>query len=145
MIYLFGKLVTAEEKAFFNNVLASKSDRITQGKYFKAVYYTARREGVSLIEAHDILTLSNNKVQNLNRKFSDGNNYYLDGQGEISKNVRGFVGKHIFKRKVSKQELDDIKNGVIVNPAKPKLTFFSEAKQYFKKGWELFKEALTVY
>lgn len=147
MIYLFGKLVTAEEKAFFSKVLATKSDRLEQGKYFKAVYYTARREGVSLMEAHDILTLTEAKTQKLNKKFSnsDRNIYYVDGRGEISKNIRNFCSKHIFKRKVSKQELNDIENGVKVNPTKPKPTFFSEAKQSFKRGWQLFKEALTVY
>lgn len=145
MNYMFGKLVTAEEKAFFSNILARKTDRVAQGKYFKAVYNTAKRENVSLIEAYDILELQGKKVQKLNEMVHNERVYFVDKDGEISKNQRDALNDHTFKVKVSAKELNDIEHGVVVNPTQAKPSFFSDAKKYFKRGWQLFKEALTVY
>lgn len=145
MIYLFGKMVTAEEKAFFSKVLANKPDRIAQGLYFKAVCNTARREGVSLMQAYDIVELKNEKVQHLNKMLNNEPIYFVNNKGKICKNIIDFFHNHVFKRKVSDTEIHQLENGVIVNPTKPKPKFFKEFKKDLKKTWGFIKEALMVY
>lgn len=145
MIYMFGKLVTAQEKAYLSKVLAKESDRLAQGKHFKAIYNTAKREGVDLIKANDIVELQLARVDRLNKRLNGERTYYVDARGEVGRSIRDLRTNHIFKRHVSEQELDIIENGYTVNPTEPKKTFFSEAKKSVKKVWGFLKEALSVY
>ena len=119
---MFGQRVTPQEKAFLTRLL-TETTRLEQGKYFKAIYATAKRNNVSLQVAAQIF--ENNK------KTAKKLGYKLNKFGEVINNFgEKITVKDVFQSSSSEK--------------RPK-SIFNSFKEKVKKGLGFLKSAFSIY
>ena len=137
MEYLYGQMVTPTEKAFLTQVL-NESTKLEKVKHLRAIQYTMKREGLSIIESSNALDRNKQYAEELNKKHFT-KRFVVNKFGEISEMVRDKYGSELVK-KLEKRDFDILEG----KPIKQEGRF----SKFFKKAKTVFgyiKEAFTVY